>query len=182
MLMIPKGGYSAILVDPPWSYKMYSDKRYGKSPDQHYDCMDIGQLYALRDEILFAAGPDCALFMWAVWPMLPDALELMAAWGFKYKTGGAWHKKTVHGKTAFGTGYIFRSASEPFILGTIGRPEIKNRSTRNVIEAAVREHSRKPDEQYTLLENLFPGPYLELFSRTDRPGWASWGNETGKFK
>lgn len=181
MTPIPKGGYGAIIVDPPWSYKMYSDKGYAKSPHQHYECMDMGQLYAMRDELLFAAGPDCALFMWAVWPMLPDALALMAAWGFKYKTGGAWHKKTIHGKTAFGTGYIFRSASEPFILGTIGRPEIKNRSTRNVIESAVREHSRKPDEQYTLIENLFHGPYLELFSRTDRPGWTAWGNQTGKF-
>lgn len=114
--------------------------------------------------------------------MLREALELMDAWGFKYKSGGAWHKKTTNGKTAFGTGYIFRSAAELFLVGTHGKPAIKNRSTRNLIEEATREHSRKPDSTYGIIENLFEGPYLELFARSKRSGWESWGNQTDKFE
>lgn len=178
----PRGQFGVILADPPWAYEMYSENGHAKSPYAHYDCMPAGQLKAMRDDILFAAGPNCVLFMWAVFPMLPFALDLMSTWGFQYKTGGAWHKKTVHGKTAFGTGYILRSACEPFLIGTLGNPTIKNRSTRNLIEAVAREHSRKPDETIGIIEELFEGPYLELFSRQKRPGWESWGNETEKFK
>lgn len=136
----------------------------------------------MRDEIIFASSPDSVCFMWAVWPKIHEALELMEAWGFKYKTGGAWHKKTVNGKSSFGTGYLLRSASEPFLIGTLGQPIIKNRSTRNIIDAVVREHSRKPDCTYGLIEGLFDGPYLELFARHKRPGWSVWGNQTDKFE
>lgn len=180
--MVPAGQFGTILADPPWAYEMYSDKGYGKSPDVHYNCMTHDQLMAMRDDILFRAAPDCALFMWAVWPKINEALSLMEHWGFQYKTGGSWHKKTTNGKTAFGTGYIMRSACEPFLIGTLGQPNIKNRSTRNLIEAKVREHSRKPDSAVELIENLFDGPYLELFARTTRPGWSCWGNETDKFE
>lgn len=180
--MIPKGQFGVIYADPPWSYEMYSEKGHGKSPRAHYECMSEQDLAAMRDDILFAAGPDCVLFMWAVWPKLIDAMTLMNEWGFIYKTGGAWHKKTVNDKTAFGTGYIMRSACEPFLIGTIGSPNIKNRSTRNLIEAATREHSRKPEEATKIIEELFDGPYLELFAREQKPGWESWGNETEKFE
>lgn len=178
----PNGQFGTILCDPPWQYKMYSDKGYEKSPDTHYDCMDLNELKSLRDYLDFATTPDAVLFMWGVFPMIPQALELIEHWGFKYKTGGAWHKKTKHGKDAFGTGYIFRSACEPFFIATRGNPNIKNKSTRNIIEAAVREHSRKPDCVYSKIENLFDGPYLELFARTQREGWTSWGNQTDKFE
>ncbi len=180
-MSLPAGQFGVIYADPPWAYEMYSEKGYEKSPDVHYECMSADDLKAMRDEILFASGPDCVLFMWAVWPMLPQAIELMECWGFQYKTGGAWHKKTVNGKTAFGTGYIMRSACEPFLIGTLGNPNIKNRSTRNLIEAAVREHSRKPDEVRGIITELFDGPYLELFARTKMPGWESWGNQSDKF-
>lgn len=188
MVRLPPGQFGVILADPPWAYEMYSDKGYGKSPDVHYNCMPFAELVALRDQLLFVTAPNSVCFMWAVWPKLDEALELMKAWGFQYKTGGAWHKRsaswtpgTPDPKSAFGTGYLFRSASEPFLVGTIGNPDILNRSTRNIIEAAVREHSRKPEEQYTMIERLFRGPYLELFARSGRPGWTSWGNETEKF-
>lgn len=196
-MTIPAGQYGLIYADPPWQYVMRSDKGYEKSPQAHYDCMSLDLIEKLRDDLLFRTAPHCVLFMWAVWPMLPQALKLMAHWGFEYKTGGAWGKVTKNGKQAFGTGYIFRSASEPFILGTIGAPKIKNRSTRNQvytgdvpadlnelgisIDAMVREHSRKPDQAATMLEELFDGPYLELFARTQRPGWTVWGNQTEKF-
>lgn len=179
---LPDGQFKVIYADPPWQYEMYSDAGYAKSPDAHYSCMPFRDLAAMRDDLLFRTAPDAVCFMWAVWPKLDEAFKLMEAWGFKYKTGGAWHKKTIHGKSAFGTGYIMRSASEPFLIGSNGKPSILNRSTRNIIEAATRGHSRKPDETYALIEGLFPGPYLELFARNTRPGWQSWGNEVGKFE
>lgn len=184
----PHGQFGLIMADPPWSYTMRSEKGYEKSPHKHYDCMTRDELFALRDQVIFATAEDCVLFMWGVWPMVPDALELIKEWGFTYKTGGAWHKRTstfVPGqsnpKSAFGTGYIFRSASEPFFIATRGEPKALNRSTRNIIEAATREHSQKPDMVYPMLENLFSGPYLEMFARTSKPGWSVWGNETDKF-
>lgn len=175
----PSGQFGVIYADPPWKYENWSVKGQGKGAARHYDCMTLPEIKALP--VLFSALPNAVCFMWATFPMLPEAIKLMDAWGFKYKSGGAWHKKTVNGKTAFGTGYIFRSASEIFLVGTHGNPRIKNRSTRNLIEDQVREHSRKPDSTYGIIENLFEGPYLELFARTKRPGWESWGNETEKF-
>lgn len=187
-MKLPAGKFGLIYADPPWSYRMYSDKGYEKSPDKEYSCMTESELVDMHNDLLFSYEKDCVLFMWAVWPMIDQALRLMNAWGFTYRTGGAWHKRSKNWtpdcknpKTNFGTGYIFRSASEPFLLGTIGNPRIKNKSTRNLIEAAVREHSRKPDCTYTMLEKLFEGPYLELFARTQRPGWSAWGNEVNKF-
>lgn len=201
----PRSQHSVILADPPWRYRTYSEKGQAKSPNAQYETMSFEDLAAMRDDILFATAPNAVLFMWTTWPVMEDphvdplmqALDLMRIWGFNRKTGGAWAKTTRHGKQAFGTGYIFRSADEPFILGTIGNPKIKNKSTQNrlftgdvpeninelgiQISSLRREHSRKPDEIYELLENLFEGPYLELFSRTSRPGWASWGKEAGKF-
>ena len=85
-------------------------------------------------------------------------------------------------KWAFGTGYIFRSAAELFLIGTRGKPAQKVRNERNLIAAPVREHSRKPDAMYTKIEALWDGPYVELFSRSSRPCWHSWGAEAGKFK
>jgi N6-adenosine-specific RNA methylase IME4 len=128
------------------------------------------------------AKPDSALIMWATAPMLPDAFEVMAAWGFKFKTAGAWAKESKSGeKIAFGTGYVYRSAAEFYLLGTIGKPAIKSKSVRNLIWAPVREHSRKPDQMHADVEALFDGPYLELFAREARPGWTVWGNQADKF-
>lgn len=204
-MKIPHGSFGVIYADPPWLYEMYSDKGHAKGAQAHYDGMTFDQLVAMRDDILFAAAPDSVLFMWTTWTADPrtgtdhlrQAMDLMRIWGFARISGGAWNKTTKHGKQAIGTGYYFRSASEPYIIGVSGKPKVKNHSTRNAlftgevpdnlneigitITALTREHSRKPDEMATLLEELFDGPYLELFARTSRPGWTSWGNETEKF-
>lgn len=196
-MRVPHGSFGLIYADPAWQYEMFSDKGYGKSPDAHYDCMTIDQLKAMRDEVLFSAGPNCVLFMWAVWPMIRQAMDVMSAWGFEYKTGGSWAKVTNTGKQCMGTGYVLRSASEPYIIGTLGKPKIKNHGTRNQlftgdvpadlrdlgisITSERREHSRKPDEMAVLLQDLFEGPYLEMFARQQREGWVSWGNEITKF-
>lgn len=204
-MTIPFGQYSVIYADPPWLYKMYSEKGHEKGPHKHYKGMTYEELAAMRDQILFAAGPNCVLFMWTTWTADPangidhlqQAMNLMKVWGFARISGGSWNKTTKNGKQHIGPGYNFRSASEPFIIGKIGTPKVKNHSTRNAlftgecpanlnelgitISSPAREHSRKPDEMATLLQNLFHGPYLELFARTKRPGWDAWGNETEKF-
>ena len=181
--MIPNFQYGLALADPPWKFKLYSDKGQEKSAQIHYECKELEALSRIgRDAGLeWCMAPDCVLVMWATWPMIPVAMELMAEWGFKYKTGGAWAKRTAKDKAAFGTGYIYRSSTEPWILGTRGRPPIRSHSIRNVIYAATRGHSRKPDEMYEMCEVQYDGPYVELFSRSGRDGWTSWGDEVGKF-
>ena len=172
--------YGAILADPPWAYDMRSDKGYGKSPEAHYGTLSPKAIKALPVGQL--AGPDCLLFLWSTFPHLPLALEVMQAWGFTYKTGGAWIKRGPRGKLAFGTGYILRSASEVFLIGTIGAPEYRSRSVRNVIDAVRREHSRKPEEARAMIDRLLPDVYAcELFAREPWPGRDVWGNETGRF-
>lgn len=173
-------GFGAILADPPWYFRNFSAKGEAKNPVAHYACMDTDDLAGLPVSQL--AKPDAALIMWATAPMLPDAINLMRSWGFTFKSAGAWAKQSSTGaKWAFGTGYCYRSAAEFYLLGTIGKPAIRSRSVRNLIAAPIREHSRKPDRMYLDVEALFEGPYVELFARQSRPGWASWGNEVGKF-
>ncbi len=172
--------YGVVLADPPWAFKLYSDKGGGKSPQAHYDCMNGTDLASLPVKQL--AAPDCALLMWATAPMLPDALTLMAQWGFRFKSAGAWAKQSsTRASWAFGTGYCFRSAAEFFLLGTRGKPKVRSRSVRNLIVAPVREHSRKPDQMHAMAEALYAGPYVELFARERRPGWDVWGNQVDRF-
>lgn len=177
---LPPRSFGAILCDPPWRFSNYSPKGEAKNATNHYDCMSLGEIKALPVSDL--AAKDCALIMWATAPMLPQAIETLDAWGFTYKSAGAWAKQSKTGKKwSFGTGYVFRSATEFYIVGTIGKPRVKSRSIRNLIVAPVREHSRKPDDMHAHVEALFDGPYLEMFAREARPGWSAWGNETTKF-
>lgn len=172
--------YGAILADPPWAYEMRSEKGYEKSPEKHYSTMSEAAISALPVHEL-AAG-DCILFLWATWPHLQQALRVMKAWGFTYKTGGSWTKLTPSGKRAFGTGYILRSTTEPWLIGTIGNPTICDHSIRNLIESERREHSRKPPEARAILEKLLPHAFCcELFGREPWDGHDVWGNEIGKY-
>lgn len=172
--------YGCIIADPPWYFRNRSAKGEAKNPVSHYACMDTADIARLPVSQL--AAPDCALFMWATAPMLPDALALMSAWGFTFKSAGAWAKQSSTGAAwAFGTGYCFRSAAEFYLLGTIGAPRVRSRSVRNLIVSPVREHSRKPGNLHADAEALFDGPYAELFARETRAGWSAWGNEAAKF-
>lgn len=173
--------YGVVLCDPPWKFQTRSETRQVKSPGRHYQLMTLDDMKALPVWLL--AAEDCALVMWAVQAMLPEAFDLMRAWKFQPKSVGAWAKQSKTGdKWAFGTGYIFRSAAEFFILGTRGKPKIMARDVRNLIVAPVREHSRKPDKMHANLERMFPdAPKLELFCRERRPGWECWGNDVDKF-
>lgn len=176
---IPRGRYGLIMADPPWSFKTWSQAGKGKSPDMHYNCTPLEWIQNLPVGEL--AAPNCILWLWGINPMLPEAIDTLVAWGFEFKTAGHWSKKTKHGKQAFGTGYILRGAGEPFLIGTKGKPKT-SRSVRSVIEAKVRDHSRKPEEAYAAAEKLYPDvERLEFFSRCRRPGWDVFGNEIDKF-
>jgi N6-adenosine-specific RNA methylase IME4 len=189
--------YGAILADPPWSYDMYSEKGYAKSPEGHYSTMPIEAIKALPVRDL--AAKDCLLFLWSTWPHLKMAQEVIEAWGFTYKTGGSWFKKMSRGGSGFGTGYIFRSSCEPFLVATLGRPEIALKNQRgeiltadldrdpdawpDAIEGLRREHSRKPPEAREMLDRLLPRSFkAELFAREPWAGHDVWGNQTDKFE
>lgn len=177
----PHGGFDLLMVDPPWSFATRSAKGVtAKGAGGQYGLMSLDAIKALP--IAQALAADNALcWLWATNPMLPQAFDVLAAWGFEFKTAGHWSKKTRHGKQAFGTGYILRCAGEPFLIGTRGRVRT-SRSVRSVIEGPVREHSRKPDEAFAEAERLMPeARRIEIFSRQPRPGWVGWGNEAQRF-
>lgn len=169
-----------VLADPPWKFQRWSDKPNRKSPEHHYATMPTADICAFRVHEL--AARDCMLWMWATAPMIQDALQVMAAWGFGYKTMGAWAKRSPRNTTwAMGGGHRLRSAAEFFLIGTIGEPRILSKSITNLIVAPRGLHSRKPAVQYETIERMTEGPYCELFARNTRPGWTSWGLEVGKF-
>lgn len=174
----PEGKYRVILADPPWSYDVWSAKGTGRSAEQHYQTMKPEDIKALpvRD----IADEDCALLMWAVYPSLPLAFEVIESWGFVYKTVGFTWVKT-YGANIYlpfvGLGHWTRANAEVVLLATRGKPKRKAKDVEQVILSPVREHSRKPEEQYRRIERLLDGPYCELFARYPRPEWTTWGNE-----
>lgn len=126
----PAGGFGLIMADPPWSFENFSAKGEAKNPKAHYDCMGLDAIKAMPVSAL--AAPDCVLWMWAINPMVPQALQVIESWGFEVKTFGAWVKRTARGKDAFGTGYLFRSSSEPILIATRGAPKV-TRATRSTV-------------------------------------------------
>ena len=179
---LPMFAFRTILADPAWLYENWSEKGEAKSPQSQYDCLPLHVIKGM--EVANLAHPDgCVLLLWGTAPMVPEALEVVAAWGFTYSSMAAWAKRSRGGrKWAFGTGHRFRSAMEPIILATMNEPPLRARNVRNLIEAPVRQHSRKPDAVYDMAEAIGAGPYLELFARQTRPGWTAWGNQADKFK
>lgn len=173
--------YDGLIIDPATKFETWSEKGQGKGPDAHYETMSWSDLEALPVGQLCRG--DALVMLWACWPTLKHSIWLLEQWGFRYVTGGAWHKRTKNGLSAFGTGYRLRSACEPFLIGTMGNPDT-SRSERNIIDALAREHSRKPDEQYGFMERLLPShmALAELFARQTREGWDVWGKETDKFE
>jgi N6-adenosine-specific RNA methylase IME4 len=189
-------GYDIVMIDPPWPTKMRSPKGEAKSSVRHYGSMTFADIAALPVGQLLKR--DAFVFLWCTWPLLlwggdpsrhyvgADASyspigACLKAWGVRYVSGGPWLKRTVNGKVAFRTGYRFRSATEPFLLGVTGAPK-NSRSERNLIDGLAREHSRKPEEAFAFCERYVPGGrFCEIFSRASRPGWDTWGHEAGKF-
>ncbi len=169
-----------ILADPPWQFQ----NQTGKIAPEHkrlsrYDTMSLKQIIALPVER--ATATPAHLYLWCPNAMLPEGLAVMSAWGFTYKSNIVWHKvRKDGGSDGRGVGFYFRNVTELVLFGVKGknaRTLAPGRRQVNLLATRKREHSRKPDEQYTVIEACSPGPYLELFARGTRTGWASWGNQ-----
>ena len=180
MTPFPAGQFTTILADPPWRF----DNRTGKVAPEHrrlarYATMDVAEIAALPVGALAAATAH--LYLWVPNALLPDGLRVLSAWGFAYKTNIVWHKiRKDGGSDGRGVGFYFRNVTELLLFGVRGpnaRTLAPGRRQVNVIETRKREHSRKPDEAYDLIEACSPGPGIELFARGTRPGWIGWGDE-----
>jgi N6-adenosine-specific RNA methylase IME4 len=172
--------FKAIMADPPWRFQ----NKTGKVAPEHrrlsrYATMTLDEICALP--VIGAAAPVAHLYLWCPNALLPDGLRVMAEWGFTYKANIVWHKvRKDGGSDGRGVGFYFRNVTELILFGTRGknaRTLAPGRKQVNYIGTRKREHSRKPDEQYELIESCSPGPYLELFGRGIRDGWVTWGNE-----
>jgi N6-adenosine-specific RNA methylase IME4 len=165
---LPDGIFHTIEADPPWVL----DANEGKSAVIQYNLMDLEAIKALGSQVLERSADDCHLWLWAINPMLPEAFEVMKAWGFEYKSCLTWVKTN-----GFGTGHYLRGATEHCLLGIRGSLKCLRNDQRTYFEAPRSQHSAKPDEFYELIETLSPGPRLRLFARSQLDGWDSWGDE-----
>ncbi len=176
------GGFSTILADPPWRFA----NRTGKVAPEHrrLDRYSTMSLEAIKDlPVKDVAAKNSHLYLWVPNALLPDGLDVMSAWGFRYVSNIIWAKRRIDGgPDGRGVGFYFRNVTEILLFGVRGsmRTLAPGRSQVNMIETRKREHSRKPDEQYDLIESCSPGPYLELFSRHPRPKWTLWGDESAE--
>lgn len=172
--------FSTILADPPWQFQ----NRTGKVAPEHkrlsrYATLSIEEIKALPvGEI---AKERSHLYLWVPNALLPWGIEVLQAWGFRYKSNIVWHKiRKDGGSDGRGVGFYFRNVTELLLFGVRGhniRTLKAGRTQVNYISSRKREHSRKPDEQYSLIESCSSGPYLELFARGQRRGWVTWGNQ-----
>lgn len=172
--------FSTIMADPPWQFV----NRTGKVAPEHkrlsrYGTMALPEIMDLP--VAKAAAATSHLYLWVPNALLPEGLEVMKAWGFQYKSNLVWHKiRKDGGSDGRGVGFYFRNVTELILFGVRGknaRTLDPGRSQVNYLSSRKREHSRKPDEQYPLIEACSPGPYLEMFGRGVRKGWTTWGNQ-----
>lgn len=172
-------GYKTILADPPWRFL----NRTGKVAPEHkrlnrYETLSLEEIKEIPVHLV--ASNTSHLYLWVPNALLKEGLEVMEAWGFKYKTNIIWHKiRKDGGPDGRGVGFYFRNTTEIILLGTRGsiRTLTPGRTHVNIIKTRKQEHSRKPDELYEIIEQCSPGPYLELFSRGKRKGWDVFGNQ-----
>ena len=170
--------YSIIYADPPWQYRTYSKKGQGRSAESHYPTMSIEDLKALPVSQL--ADKDCALFLWITFPCLQEALELIQAWGFSYKTVAfVWVKQNRKADSLFwGMGYWTRANAELCILATKGHPRRANSGVHQVVLSHIEQHSKKPGEVRDRIVRLMGDlPRIDLFARQSPEAWDVWGTE-----
>lgn len=172
--------FATILADPPWQFQ----NRTGKVAPEHrrlsrYETMTLDDILGLPVRAI--AADTSHLYLWVPNALLLEGLKVMEAWGFQYKTNIIWHKvRKDGGPDGRGVGFYFRNVTEMVLFGVRGkkaRTLAAGRSQVNFLATRKREHSRKPDEFYPLVEACSPGPFLELFARGTRKGWATWGNQ-----
>lgn len=170
--------FKTIMADPPWRFQNST----GKVAPEHkrlsrYGTMNLAEIQALP--VANIAEETAHLYLWVPNALLPDGLAVMRAWEFTYKSNLVWHKiRKDGGSDGRGVGFYFRNVTEIILFGVRGknaRTLAPGRSQVNVIQTRKREHSRKPDEQYDIIEACSPGPYIELFGRGLRRGWITWG-------
>ena len=172
--------FHTILADPPWRFT----NRTGKMAPEHrrlsrYETLSVDEIAALP--VGQFAGAAAHLYLWVPNALLPKGLRVLEAWGFTYKTNIVWHKvRKDGGSDGRGVGFYFRNVTELILFGVRGknaRTLAPARSQVNLVPSRKREHSRKPDEQYDIIETCSPGPYIELFARGARKGWTIWGDQ-----
>lgn len=185
MQTIGKQKFSTVLADPPWQFQ----NRTGKIAPEHkrlnrYGTMSLEDIKALPVD--GATGDKAHLYLWVPNALLAEGLETMARWGFTYKSNIVWQKIRKDGEPdGRGVGFYFRNTTELILFGVKGtkfRTLPPARSQVNVIKSRKREHPRKPDEQYELIERCSPGPFLELFGRGSRENWTTWGNQSSDYE
>jgi N6-adenosine-specific RNA methylase IME4 len=172
--------FATILADPPWQFT----NRTGKMAPEHrrlsrYSTMKLDEIMALPVEQV--AAPTAHLYLWCPNALLPEGIAVMKAWGFAYKSNIVWHKvRKDGGSDGRGVGFYFRNVTELILFGVRGknvRTLAPGRRQVNLLATRKREHSRKPDEQYDIIEACSAADYLELFARGTRKGWANWGHQ-----
>ena len=177
--------FATILADPPWRFQ----NRTGKMAPEHrrlsrYGTMQLDEICALPVE--GAAADPAHLYLWVPNALLPDGLAVMKAWGFDYKSNLVWHKvRKDGGSDGRGVGFYFRNVTELCLFGVRGknaRTLAPGRRQVNLLGTRKREHSRKPDEAYDIIEACSSGPRLEIFARGARKGWTAWGNQADEYE
>ncbi|MFM9890750.1 MAG: MT-A70 family methyltransferase [Rickettsiales bacterium] len=178
------GAFHTILADPPWQFL----NRTGKMAPEHkrlsrYPTLSLTEIKAIP--VSDVAAKPAHLYLWVPNALLPDGLAVMDAWGFEYKSNLIWYKtRKDGGPDGRGVGFYFRNVTEILLFGVKGknaRTRQKGRTQVNLLPSQKREHSRKPDGFYELIEQCSAGPYLELFARGQRENWSQWGNEVDDY-
>lgn len=172
--------YQIITMDPPWTY---DSKRTGGSmrsgAEQLYQTLTMCDLKALPMQLI--AAKDSYLMLWATTPLLPEAFELMQAYGFRYKTSLYWNKVREDGTGRLGMGHYFRGQVEQCLVGVRGNVKPFKCQERNIFNEAARSHSTKPEKYWEMLNRIVEKhnltPAIELFSRQERKGWDAFGND-----
>ena len=180
LLSLGRGRFATVVADPPWRFQ----NRTGKMAPEHkrlnrYGTMDLTEIMELP--VAQVVKEKAHLYLWVPNALIPDGLEVMRRWGFTYKTNLVWYKtRKDGGPDGRGVGFYFRNVTEVLLFGirgTSNRTLKPGRTQTNIIVSRKREHSRKPEEQYGLIERCSPGPFLEMFARHGRKNWTAFGNE-----
>lgn len=180
LALAPGKKFATVLADPPWRF----DNKTGKVAPGHkrlnrYETLSFEEIEALPVNKI--TGDTSHLYLWVPNALVPQGLSVMKAWGFQYKSNIVWHKiRKDGGPDGRGVGFYFRNVTELLLFGIKGRNARTlqpGRKQVNFVATRKREHSRKPDEQYAIIEACSSGPFLELFARGTRPGWTLWGNQ-----